>query len=84
VCRLTRGGGLGRRALDAYRVGADVIDTTGGLETSYGTGAAGAVLVRPDGFIAWRASASHADPESELAHALGTALGHSVVSGAWL
>ena len=70
--------------LDAYRVGDDVIDTTGGLETSYGTGAAGAVLVRPDGFIAWRASASHAHPESELAHALGAALGRSVVSGARL
>ena len=38
-----------------YRIGADVTDATGGLESAYGTGAAGAVLVRPDGFIVWRA-----------------------------
>jgi 2-polyprenyl-6-methoxyphenol hydroxylase-like FAD-dependent oxidoreductase len=58
----------------AYRVEADVTDTTGGLEASYGTGPAGAVLVRPDGFIAWRASASQDDPEGELSSALGAAL----------
>jgi len=33
------------------------------------------VLVRPDGFVAWRASAPHPDPEDELARALGAALG---------
>jgi 2-polyprenyl-6-methoxyphenol hydroxylase-like FAD-dependent oxidoreductase len=58
-----------------YRFGADVTDASGGLETAYGTGPAGAVLVRPDGFIAWRAIASHGDPEGELAGALGAALG---------
>ena len=61
--------------MQAYRVGADVDDATGGFETAYGTGPEGAVLVRPDGFIAWRASASGDDPEGELSGALGAALG---------
>ena len=61
--------------LQAYRIGADVDDAGGGLEASYATGTAGAVLVRPDGFIAWRASASGDDPEGELSVALGAALG---------
>jgi hypothetical protein len=52
-----------------------VTDASGELETSYGTGPAGAVLVRPDGLVAWRTSASHADPEDELSRALGAALG---------
>ena len=72
----------GRAAGDAlgvpvrtHRIGADVSDAAGGFEAVYGTGAAGAVLVRPDGFIAWRASASGDDPEGELSGALGAALG---------
>ena len=60
--------------LDAYRIGDDVIDPTGVLEGLYGTGPGGAVLVRPDGFVAWRASATHAGLESELASALGAAV----------
>ncbi len=64
----------------AYRFGADVTDASGGLEAAYGTGPAGAVLVRPDGFIAWRATASHGDPEGELAGALGAALGRTAGS----
>jgi hypothetical protein len=58
-------------------IGVDVSDATGSLETVYGTGAAGAVLVRPDGHIAWRASGSSDDPEDELSGALGAALGRS-------
>ena len=61
--------------VDAYRIGAEVVDAASMFETAYGTGPAGAVLVRPDGFVSWRASAAHADPEGELAGALGAALG---------
>jgi 2-polyprenyl-6-methoxyphenol hydroxylase-like FAD-dependent oxidoreductase len=57
----------------AHRSGSDV-DGGGALESTHGTGPAGAVLVRPDGFVAWRATASHAQPENELAAALGAAL----------
>jgi 2-polyprenyl-6-methoxyphenol hydroxylase-like FAD-dependent oxidoreductase len=59
----------------AHVIGTDVTDADGRLDACFGTGPAGAVLVRPDGFVAWRASASHPDPEDELNRALGAALG---------
>jgi hypothetical protein len=66
-----------------YRFGTDLTGGDGALETSYGTGATGAALVRPDGFVAWRATASHADPEGELSRVLGAALGRgaTVIAG---
>jgi 2-polyprenyl-6-methoxyphenol hydroxylase-like FAD-dependent oxidoreductase len=43
-------------ALDVHRVGQDgLLDPTGGFATAYGLDASGCVLVRPDGFVAWRA-----------------------------
>ncbi len=65
--------------LGAHRVGADVTGADGALETAYGIGSAGAALVRPDGFVAWRAPAAHADPEGELSGALGAALARPIV-----
>jgi 2-polyprenyl-6-methoxyphenol hydroxylase-like FAD-dependent oxidoreductase len=42
--------------LDAYVVGGDgLADPEGGFADAYGISAAGAVLVRPDGVVAWRA-----------------------------
>jgi len=41
-----------------------------GFAELYGTGAAGAVLLRPDGFIAWRARSASADATGTLAGAL--------------
>ena len=43
--------------VDAYRVGpsGDLTDPDGGFPAAYGISPAGAVLVRPDGFVAWRA-----------------------------
>ncbi|MDH2387895.1 FAD-dependent monooxygenase [Streptomyces sp. HNM0663] len=41
---------------------------------AHGTTADGAVLVRPDGFVAWRAAGSSADPEAALRKALGAVL----------
>jgi hypothetical protein len=63
--------------LDTYRLGADVTDETGSLEALYGAGSAGAVLVRPDGLVAWRAHEAHADASEELSRALGAALGRA-------
>ena len=63
----------------AYRFGTDVTDAGGSLEGVYGTGPAGAALVRPDGLVAWRASTPHADPEGRLTGALGAALGRGAV-----
>jgi len=59
--------------VDAYRVGADLLDPSGTLATLYGVGASGASLVRPDGFVAWRWSDSNADPNGELEAALARA-----------
>jgi putative polyketide hydroxylase len=42
--------------LDAFVVGGgELRDPGGGFTAAYGISAAGAVLVRPDGFVAWRA-----------------------------
>ena len=41
--------------LTVVRVGEDVDDPHGEFATAYGIGPAGAVLIRPDGFVAWRA-----------------------------
>jgi hypothetical protein len=40
----------------------------------YGAGAAGAVLVRPDGHVAWRTTTASDDPERTLTSALTTIL----------
>jgi len=44
------------------------------FSTAYGIGDNGAVLVRPDGFIAWRAKAITSDPARTVASALTTVL----------
>ena len=54
--------------LDAHR-----IDSTA-FADAYGIGTDGAVLVRPDGFIAWRAVAAAKDGERALADALSQIL----------
>ncbi|KND36983.1 FAD-dependent monooxygenase [Streptomyces acidiscabies] len=41
-----------------------------------GTGPAGAVLVRPDQHVAWRATGTEADPAGALAEAFALVLGH--------
>jgi 2-polyprenyl-6-methoxyphenol hydroxylase-like FAD-dependent oxidoreductase len=60
--------------VETYRAGADFRDTSGRFAELYGTGTEGAVLVRPDGFVAWR---TRGRPETEgnmLADALTAAL----------
>jgi hypothetical protein len=41
---------------------------------SFGVTSTGAALVRPDGFVAWRAKAMQPDPERAMAAALGAVL----------
>ena len=45
------------------------------LASAYRLGDGGAVLVRPDGHVAWRADAPVADPVGALTDAVGLALG---------
>jgi putative polyketide hydroxylase len=46
----------------------------GAFESAYGIGADGAVLVRPDGFVAWRSAGASPEPDRELGRALGAVL----------
>jgi hypothetical protein len=65
--------GLG---LDTYRIGpdGDLGDEEQRFATDYGIAASGAVLVRPDGFVAWRARELSDDPEAVIAGVLGSIL----------
>ena len=53
--------------LDCYLLGADLYDPTGDFFKTYGITPDGAVLVRPDGFIAWRSATAGEEPENTLA-----------------
>ncbi len=52
--------------LDVHRIGDDVQDQDKQFLKAYGIGASGVSLVRPDGFVAWRAQEQAADPVKEL------------------
>jgi 2-polyprenyl-6-methoxyphenol hydroxylase-like FAD-dependent oxidoreductase len=61
--------------VEAYRDGADFISAP--FADLYGVGSGGAVLVRPDGFVAWRAREAAADAAAVLREALSRALRRS-------
>ncbi|MFI6444643.1 FAD-dependent oxidoreductase [Kitasatospora sp. NPDC050543] len=68
--------------LDGYRIGTgpqDDLAPEPGVDWAqqHGVGADGAVLVRPDGFVAWRSPGPVADPEGTFEQALRTVLGLS-------
>ena len=56
--------------LDAWRVDADLGDSSGQFGAAYQTGPAGAVLIRPDGFVAWRSTEPPRSPDEVLSTAL--------------
>jgi putative polyketide hydroxylase len=60
--------------IEALRIGCDVLDVTHRWHRAYGVSPAGAVLVRPDGFVAWRAKGRSISPEDALALALAQLL----------
>jgi len=64
-------------ALPVHLIGATPgwVDVAGRWDAAYGVGATGAVLVRPDGFVAWRSSGRVTDPQALLAQALARVLG---------
>jgi len=54
--------------------GADFEETEGNWAELYGLDATGAVLVRPDGHVAWRSRGSSAAPDTIMLRALGAVL----------
>ena len=62
--------------IDAHRIGTadDIIDLEGRWAALTGLTPDGALLVRPDDFIGWRADTLPADPGSELGQALASIL----------
>ncbi len=68
--------------LRAFTIGTDgagdLQDASGAWAELYGAGRTGAVLVRPDGYVAWRTHGSEAAPESVLTSTLARILGKRV------
>ena len=58
--------------LDMYRFGVELVGAEG--VAAHGVGTDGALLVRPDGFVAWRAEAAAEDSERTLEHVLSRLL----------
>jgi 2-polyprenyl-6-methoxyphenol hydroxylase-like FAD-dependent oxidoreductase len=60
--------------VDAYRIGVDLADTDGEWARRYGVEPDGVVLVRPDGFVAWRSARSEPAPATVLSTVLAQLL----------
>jgi 2-polyprenyl-6-methoxyphenol hydroxylase-like FAD-dependent oxidoreductase len=68
--------------LTAFAIGSPGLeDDTGAFTALYGIEPTGAVLVRPDGHVAWRVPAAADDPAAELDAVLARLLGRSQPSG---
>jgi 2-polyprenyl-6-methoxyphenol hydroxylase-like FAD-dependent oxidoreductase len=53
--------------LETYLVGGrDLVDPNGEFASAYGLSSSGAALIRPDGFVAWRAKMSEQNPTNVL------------------
>lgn len=67
--------GIDGLELEAHIVGGDDLrDREGRFAPAYGLSSSGAALVRPDGFVAWRAARMADDPVRALSRALTTVL----------
>jgi 2-polyprenyl-6-methoxyphenol hydroxylase-like FAD-dependent oxidoreductase len=58
----------------AFRIATDLIDTENKWQAKMGVSPDGAVLLRPDGFVAWRTQTVTADPQSSLVEVLSQIL----------
>jgi putative polyketide hydroxylase len=61
----------------AWQVGSDLHDPDNKFAAAYGLTNSGAALVRPDGFVAWRAKSLISDPEETLGRILSSVLARS-------
>jgi 2-polyprenyl-6-methoxyphenol hydroxylase-like FAD-dependent oxidoreductase len=69
------GHALGTLPLDVYVIDGDLGDPGGAWCTAYGVDPAGAVLVRPDGYVGWRSATAAAHPDDALRDAVTAILG---------
>jgi putative polyketide hydroxylase len=67
-----------RLSIDIYVIGSDLIDGEGIWAKAYGVDDSGAVLVRPDGYVAWRGHSLPDFPEQSFAAMLDELLGSPV------
>jgi putative polyketide hydroxylase len=59
--------------LDVHRLDADGLrDSEGVFPAAHGISPSGAVMIRPDGFVGWRADAGGASPAEEIVAVLRT------------
>ena len=63
-----------RMPLDAWRIGGELTDPEGKFPERFGIAPSGVLLVRPDGFVSWRAASLTTDPAAALREALGRGL----------
>lgn len=68
--------------MDVWVVGDDFVDSDGTWMTTYGVQDGGAVLVRPDGYVAWRSAVRPSDPRRALADAFGHLFGRAALKQA--
>ena len=68
--------------LRCYSIGAedDLVDESDAWPSLYGVGVDGAVLVRPDGHVAWRTTSSDGNPSDDLVVALGRILARDLTA----
>src|SRR6266700_6687435 len=67
-------------SLSTYRIGAnaDLLDLENGWPAKMGVSGDGAMLIRPDGFVAWRSSTRPPSPEPRLVQVLSRILCRSI------
>ena len=64
--------------IDVHIIGEDIVDPEAAWMSAYDVREGGAVLVRPDGYVAWRVASLPDDPARSLAEALGQVLGRDL------
>jgi putative polyketide hydroxylase len=75
--RAAQGLGLSWPPLQTYTIGkdGDLLDRDGNWHEVYGIDSGGAVLVRPDGHVAWRSRSGASNPQGVLRAAIDSMLG---------
>jgi putative polyketide hydroxylase len=68
--------------VNVHIIGEDVLDNDNEWQTAYDVGDGGAVLVRPDGYVAWRTRGLPDHPKQALSAVLGHVLGRPVTANA--